>query len=62
MITRKPINIERDTIFDEWLRTEVLAAVADKRSSAPIDKVFKRVRAKISRASNDRNVGRVGEA
>lgn len=40
---------ERDASFDEWLREEVLAAIADKRPPSPIDTVFKRVRARITR-------------
>ena len=40
---------ERDASFDVWLREEVLAAVADKRPPSPIDAVFKRVRARITR-------------
>lgn len=37
---------ERDAVFDEWLRKEVRASIADRRAPAPIDAVFKRVRAK----------------
>jgi antitoxin ParD1/3/4 len=48
---------ERDAVFDEWLRAEVQASVADKRAPAPIDEVFKRVRAKVSRASKARKRG-----
>ncbi|OPH84405.1 type II toxin-antitoxin system ParD family antitoxin [Nitrobacter vulgaris] len=40
---------ERDAVFDEWLRQEVLASVADKRPPSPIDEVFKRVRTRIAR-------------
>lgn len=42
---------ERDAVFDEWLREEVRASVADKRAPAPIDEVFKRVRAKVARTA-----------
>jgi antitoxin ParD1/3/4 len=42
---------ERDAIFSEWLRDEVRASIADKRAPAPIDEVFKRVRAKIARTA-----------
>ena len=48
---------ERDAVFDEWLRAEVQASVADKRTPTPIDEVFKRVRAKVSRASKARKRG-----
>jgi antitoxin ParD1/3/4 len=40
---------ERDAVFDEWLRGEVTAAVADKRPSAPIEDVFRRLEARHSR-------------
>ena len=45
---------ERD---DEWLRSEVRTSVSDKRPPAPIDEVFKRVRAKIARASKVKKRG-----
>ncbi len=48
---------ERDAVFDEWLRAEVHASVADKRAPAPIDEVFKRVRAKIVRSSKAKKRG-----
>ena len=48
---------ERDAIFDEWLRAEVRASVADKRAPAPIDQVFKRVRARVARASKAQKRG-----
>ncbi len=48
---------ERDAVFDEWLRAEVRASVADKRAPAPIDEVFKRVRAKIARTSKAQKRG-----
>jgi antitoxin ParD1/3/4 len=41
---------ERDAVFDEWLREEVYASIADKRPPAPIDEVFRRVRGKMARA------------
>ena len=41
---------ERDTVFDDWLRTDVLASIADKQAPAPIDDVFKRVRSRAWRA------------
>jgi antitoxin ParD1/3/4 len=40
---------KRAADFDEWLRTEVTASIADKRAPAPIDEVFKRVRARVAR-------------
>ncbi|MGA2287955.1 ribbon-helix-helix domain-containing protein [Bradyrhizobium sp.] len=40
---------QRDVVFDEWLRSDVLAAIADKRAPAPIDEVFKRVRSRVAR-------------
>jgi antitoxin ParD1/3/4 len=40
---------QRDAVFDEWLRTDVLAAIADKHPPAPIDEVFKRVRSRVAR-------------
>jgi antitoxin ParD1/3/4 len=48
---------ERDAVFDEWLRAEVRASVADKRVPAPIAEVFKRVRAKIARTSKAQKRG-----
>ena len=48
---------ERDAVFDEWLKAEVRASVADKRAPVPIDKVFKRVRAKIARTSKAQKRG-----
>jgi antitoxin ParD1/3/4 len=48
---------ERDAVFDEWLRREVLTSIADKRRPAPIDEVFKRVRAKVARASKAQKRG-----
>ena len=39
---------ERDAVFDEWLREEVRASVADKRAPSPVNEVFKRVRAKVA--------------
>jgi antitoxin ParD1/3/4 len=48
---------ERDAVFDEWLRAEVRASVADKRAPAPINEVFKRVRAKIARTSKAQKRG-----
>jgi antitoxin ParD1/3/4 len=39
---------ERDAVFEEWLRADVAAAVADRHAPSPIDNVFKRVRAKVS--------------
>jgi antitoxin ParD1/3/4 len=42
---------ERDAVFDEWLREEVRASIADKRTPTPIDQVFTRVRAKIARTA-----------
>jgi antitoxin ParD1/3/4 len=41
---------ERDAVFDEWLREEVYASIADKRPAAPIEEVFRRVRGKMARA------------
>jgi antitoxin ParD1/3/4 len=41
---------ERDAVFDEWLREEVRASIADKRPPSPIDEVFRRVRGKMARA------------
>jgi antitoxin ParD1/3/4 len=40
---------ERDAVFDEWLRSDVLAAIADKQAPASIDEVFKRVRSRVAR-------------
>ncbi|MGA7804320.1 ribbon-helix-helix domain-containing protein [Bradyrhizobium sp.] len=40
---------ERDAIFDEWLRGEVNAAMADKRASVPAETVFKRLEARHAR-------------
>jgi antitoxin ParD1/3/4 len=36
-------------VLDELLREEVRTSMADKRPSAPIDEVFRRVRARIAR-------------
>jgi antitoxin ParD1/3/4 len=33
----------RDAVVDEWLRQEVKASMADKRSSVPVDEVFRRL-------------------
>ncbi|MFX5903581.1 type II toxin-antitoxin system ParD family antitoxin, partial [Acinetobacter baumannii] len=43
---------ERDAVFDEWLREEVRASVADKRAASPINEVFKRLGAKIASTAN----------
>jgi antitoxin ParD1/3/4 len=48
---------ERDAVFDEWLRAEVQASVADKRAPAPIDEVFKRIRAKVARSAKAQKRG-----
>lgn len=40
---------ERDAVFDEWLRGEVTAAMADKRPPVPIEDVFKRLEARHAR-------------
>lgn len=48
---------ERDAVFDEWLRAEVQVSVADKRAPAPIDEVFKRVRAKVARSAKAQKRG-----
>jgi antitoxin ParD1/3/4 len=40
---------ERDAVFDEWLRGEVAAALADKRPPAPAEDVFKRLEARHNR-------------
>jgi antitoxin ParD1/3/4 len=40
---------QRDALLDEVLREDVKASMADKRPSVPIDEVFKRARARISR-------------
>jgi antitoxin ParD1/3/4 len=40
---------ERDAMFDEWLRGEVTAVMADKRRPAPMDNVFSRIEARHSR-------------
>ena len=40
---------ERDAVFDEWLRSDVQAAIAEKQAPAPIDEVFKRVRSRVAR-------------
>jgi putative addiction module CopG family antidote len=40
---------QRDVVFDEWLRSDVLAAIAVKRAPAPIDEVFRRVRSRVAR-------------
>jgi antitoxin ParD1/3/4 len=39
---------ERDAVFDEWLRGEVTAVMADKRPPVPIDNVFSRIEARHS--------------
>lgn len=41
---------QRDAMFDEYLRQDVRASLADKTPPSPIDDVFKRVRAKVNRA------------
>jgi antitoxin ParD1/3/4 len=38
---------DRDAVFDDWLRADVLASIAGKQAPAPIDEVFKRVRARV---------------
>jgi hypothetical protein len=43
---------QRDVVFDEWLRSDVLAAIADKRAPAPIYEVFRRVRSRVARKAN----------
>lgn len=43
----------RELMFDEWLRNDVRASMADKRRSTPIDKTFERIRGKIARKSRD---------
>jgi antitoxin ParD1/3/4 len=40
---------ERDAVFDEWLRSEVTAAMADKRPPVPAETVFKRLEARHTR-------------
>lgn len=40
---------ERDAVFDEWLRSEVAAVMADKRPPVPIEDVFKRLEARHAR-------------
>ncbi len=40
---------DRDAVFDDWLRADVLASIAGKQAPAPIDEVFKRVRARVAR-------------
>ena len=42
---------EREAAFEEWLKEEVQAALSDRRAPVPIDNVFKRLRAKVTRAS-----------
>ena len=42
---------ERDAVFDEWLRQDVGASLADKQPPSPIDDVFKRLRAKVNRTA-----------
>jgi antitoxin ParD1/3/4 len=39
----------RDAMFDEWLRVEVKASMADKRPSVPADEVFRRLEARHGR-------------
>jgi antitoxin ParD1/3/4 len=40
---------ERDAVFDEWLRGEVNAVMADKRAPVPAETVFKRLEARHAR-------------
>ena len=40
---------ERDAVFDEWLRGEINAVMADKRASVPAETVFKRLEARHAR-------------
>jgi antitoxin ParD1/3/4 len=40
---------ERDAVFDEWLRSEVTAAIADKRPPVPAETVFKRLETRHAR-------------
>lgn len=40
---------ERDAVFDDWLRGEVTAALADKRPAVPAEDVFKRLEARHRR-------------
>jgi antitoxin ParD1/3/4 len=39
----------RDAMFDEWLRDEVKASMADKRPSVPADEVFRRLESRHAR-------------
>ena len=39
----------RDAIWDEWLRGEVAASIADKRRPVPMDQVFSRIEARHAR-------------
>lgn len=40
---------QRDEVLDDWLRGEVKAALADKRSPVPLNTVFARVEARHAR-------------
>jgi antitoxin ParD1/3/4 len=40
---------EREAVFDEWLRQEVQASLADKRPPVPMEDVFERLEARHSR-------------
>lgn len=42
---------EREAVFDEWLKQDVRASLADKQPPSPIDNVFKRLRGKVNRTA-----------
>jgi antitoxin ParD1/3/4 len=42
---------ERQTEFDDWLREEVRASLADPAPPIPMEEAFKRVRAHINRTA-----------
>jgi antitoxin ParD1/3/4 len=42
---------EREAVFDEWLRNEVMAVMADKRAPVPMEEVFNRIEARHNRRS-----------